>query len=305
MGELAVIGAGGVLGVTLVEQALAGGADRVHAFTHGPVPAVAAATSERVLWRTLDIADAAAVWAALSAARPAVVINAAAMTNVDQCESRRERAYAANAAGPRHIAEACVRLGAAMLQISTDYVFAGDDPHPGPYTEDAAVAPINAYGRTKLEGERAVAALCDGRVRWLVVRTALVYGLVPGGRANFITWLVGELRAGRPVRVVGDQYNTPTLVGDLARVVLHLARHDTMDIVHVVGPELLSRHAWARQIAAYYGLDEALITQATTAELRQPAARPLQSGLRTLRGHELGGIALSGVRAGLEALGPL
>src|SRR5258708_17977350 len=145
MGELAVIGAGGVLGVTLVEQVLAGGVDRIHAFTHGPVPAVSAATSERVLWRTLDIADAAAVWAALSAARPAVVINAAAMTNVDHCESHQEQAYAANAAGPRHIAEACVRLGAAMLQISTDYVFAGDDEHPGPYAEDAAVAPINAY----------------------------------------------------------------------------------------------------------------------------------------------------------------
>src|SRR5690242_18604564 len=157
MGGLAIVGAGGVVGTKLVEQALAAFDGPIPAFTHGANPPHAPAQAGRVSWQALDLGDGAAVRGALDAARPETVINTAAMTNVDACETRRDEALAANGHGPRHLAEACARLGARLLHVSTDYVFPGDAEHPGPYTEDAAVRPVNHYGWTKLEGERAIA----------------------------------------------------------------------------------------------------------------------------------------------------
>jgi dTDP-4-dehydrorhamnose reductase len=303
MGTLAIVGAGGVLGTKLVEQALATTDDHIAAFAHGASPAVPAPASERVTRRTLDIGDPDAVRTAFEEARPRAVINGAAMTNVDACEDRRDEAWAANALGPRHLAQACVRLGALLLHVSTDYVFPGDERQPGPYLEDAPVRAISHYGWTKLMGERAVAEVCAGHVPWVVARTALVYGFVPGGRANFVSWLIGELRAGRRVKIVNDQYNTPTLADDLAAALLLLLRSGGEGFFHIAGPDLVSRHEWARQIADYYRLDAGLIDMFATADLRQRAQRPLRSGLRTMRADELAGVTMRGVRDGLAALG--
>jgi dTDP-4-dehydrorhamnose reductase len=300
--ELAIVGAGGVLGAKLVEQALARTDGPIHAYTHGATPAIPARESARVTWRPLDISDGAAVRAAIEGSRPRVVINSAAMTNVDACETRRDEALAANAAGPRHLAEACVAVGARLLHVSTDYVFPGDEAQPGPYLEDAPVRTVNYYGHTKLEGERAVEAVCAGRVGWLVARTALVYGHVPGGRTNFVKFVVGELRAGRRIKVVEDQWNTPTLADDLAAALLALAGKPSEGIIHLAGPELLNRRQWAEAIAAQYDLDTTLIDVTTTAALHQVAARPLRNGLRTRRAAELGGLTFRDVRGGMDAL---
>lgn len=304
MGRLAIIGAGGVLGAKLVELALERGDDRIYAFVHQRIPEIPAAIDGRITWAPLDLSDATSVWAALEHARPTVVINAAAMTNVDACELRRTEALAANGDGPHHLAEACVALGASLVHVSTDYVFPGDAANAGPYAEDATTGPVNWYGETKLRGEHAVSEACAGRVPWLVARTALVYGHLPGGRPNFISWLVGELRAGRRARVVSDQFNTPTLAGDLAAALLHLAREprEHEGIIHIAGPDLLSREAWARAIADYYKLDATLIDVTTTERLGQRARRPLRSGLATTRAGELDGVTLRGVRAGLATL---
>lgn len=302
MRTLAIVGAGGVVGVKLVERALATTDVRIYAYTHGRMPSTPAVDSLRVTWAPLDIGDAEIVQAALEAVRPDVVINPAAMTNVDACQERRAAAWAANAAGPRHLADACVALGASLLHVSTDYVFPGEEANPGPYLEDAEPRTVNYYGETKLAGERAVAEVCAGHVPWLVARTALVYGEVAGGRTNFVRWLASELRAGKRVRVVGDQINTPTLADDLATALLMLAERGTEGIVHLAGPDLLSRVEWAQIIATYYALDASLIEVTTSAALAQPAQRPLRSGLRTKRADALTGITLRGVKAGLEAL---
>lgn len=302
MGRLAITGAGGVLGAKLVGQALAATDDEILAFTHGAIPRIPERDDARVRWQPLDLTDTSTVVATLADAHPYAVINAAAMTNVDACESRREDAFAANAAGPRALAEACLRLGAPLVHVSTDYVFPGDDEHPGPYVEGAPTRPVNVYGASKLAGEQAVCVVCADRTPWLIARTALVYGHVPGGRTNFVKWLAGELRAGRRVRIVNDQYNTPTLADDLAAALLHLARRGATGMIHLAGPDLLGRNDWAHAIARSYGLDAGLIDVVTTAELRQPAARPLRSGLRTARADDLAGVTLRGVLAGLEAL---
>lgn len=300
---LAIVGAGGVLGAKLVERALAARDGLVYAYTHGTTPAIPAATSPRVTWAPLDIADRATVDATLDTARPAAVINTAAMTNVDACESAPEAALAANGAGPRHLANACARLGARLIHVSTDYVFPGDTSQPGPYLEDAPIRPINVYGATKLAGEQAVREVCAGRVPALVARTALVYGHIPDGRTDFVSWLANELRAGRRVKIVSDQFNTPTLAADLAAALLHLLDRGSEGVIHVAGPDLLGRDAWARAIADYHHLDASLIDVITTEELKQRARRPLRSGLRTSRDGELAGVRLRGVREGLAALG--
>jgi dTDP-4-dehydrorhamnose reductase len=302
MGTLAIVGAGGVLGTKLVEHALAHSDDCIAAYVHRAIPASAAAASSRVVWEPLDLTNAAAVAQVLRQSRPYAAINAAAMTNVDACELHRDEALAVNGAGPRHLAEACVRLGTRLIHVSTDYVFPGDAQQPGPYLEDAPVRPVNYYGWTKLEGERALQQTCAGQVAWAVARTALVYGHVPDGRTNFVKWLVGELRAGRRVKIASDQMNTPTLADDLASALLYLLRQRITGIMHVAGPDVLSRYEWAQAISTYYGLDTELIEVVTTAELKQQAPRPLWSGLRTQRTSEIDGMTLRGVRAGLEAL---
>lgn len=286
MKRLWITGAGGVVGAKLVRQAArAGEYGQICAFTHGEPAAahIEYAGGERVQWARLDIGDPAAVRAAATAYPPTVILNPAAMTNVDACERLREQAWTANAEGPRHLAAVARDAGAHLLHVSTDYVFPGSDAAPGPYREDATPHAINYYGESKLGGERAIAEVCAGATPYTIVRTALVYGYIPGGRANFVTWLANELRAGRRVRIVTDQWNTPTLADDLAALLLWLARHQRTGIYHAAGPDLVGRDAWARAIASHFGLDVELIDWVTTAELAQPAPRPRFSGLRCER----------------------
>jgi dTDP-4-dehydrorhamnose reductase len=183
--------------------------------------------------------------------------------------------------GPRWLAEVCRDHSARLLHVSTDYVFPGDDAQPGPYAEDATPRAISYYGQSKLDGERAIAAVCGDDTPYAIVRTALVYGV--GRRANFVTWLAGELRAGRRVRIVRDQFNTPTIADDLAAVLLWLATHEGTGIYHAAGSDLVGRHEWALAIANHFGLDTSLIDWVTSAELAQPAPRPLRSGLTCAR----------------------
>lgn len=303
MTTLWITGAGGVVGSKLLTRAAASGRfDRIAAFAHAlptsppPGPGVA--------WAALDIGDRAAVQAAATQVPPELVINPAALTNVDACETRRADARRANTDGPRWLAEICRERAAPLLHVSTDYVFPGDAAHPGPYAEDAPPRAISWYGQTKLDGEQAIRDVLGDTGPWTIVRTALVYGFIPGGRANFVTWLAKELRAGRRVRIVRDQFNTPTLADDLAALLLWLAVNPRQGVYHGAGPDLVGRHEWALAIAAQFGLDTTLIDWVTTPELAQPAARPLRSGLLTPRwdaDRALGAPDARGVLAGLAA----
>lgn len=281
MTTLWVTGASGIVGSRLVKDAAQSGHyDRICAFAHGDVT-TPPFTAPGVEWTSLDIGDGAAVTAAAQAAPPDIIINPAAMTNVDACETRRDDAKRANADGPRHLAMVSRQHGAHLLHVSTDYVFPGDDEHPGPYAEDAAPRAINYYGQTKLEGEEAITEVCGDDSPATIVRTALVYGL--GARTNFVTWIAREIGAGKRVKIVRDQFNTPTVADDLAAALLWLAAQQRTGIYHVAGPDRLGRHDWALAIVRHFGLDEQLIDWVTTPDLGQPAPRPLQSGLSTNR----------------------
>src|SRR5262249_14981169 len=236
------------------------------------------------------------------AAAPSVIVNPAAMTNVDACETRREEARRTNALGPEHLAAVARERNAHLVDVSTQYGFPGGETQAGPYPEAGRTPRINYYGETKLAGDEIVRRICADHTPYTIVRTALVYGT--GGRSNFVTWLASELAAGRRVRIVRDQFNTPTIADDLAALLLWLAEQQVTGIYHGAGPDRIGRHEWASAIGKHFGLDFSLMDFVTTAELNQPAPRPRESGLLCERlqmdqvAH--GAPRLRGVAAGLQ-----
>lgn len=173
----------------------------------------------------LDITDMQALAHFFEANTFDLIINCAALTNVDGCETSEDRAFAINAEGSKHLAEAAQRMGAKLVQVSTDYVFPGSVP--GDRTEDDEVGPISAYGRTKLAGERAVQAVLPEH---FIVRTAWLYGYV--GK-NFVKTMLNLAKTHDQVTVVDDQYGNPTSANDLAYEILKLALTEDYGVYHV------------------------------------------------------------------------
>ena len=212
--------------------------------------------------------------------RPEVVVNCAAYTKVDACETEIERAFAVNADGAAHAADLAAAAGARLVHVSTDYVFDGEAREP--YREDAPTAPRSVYGRSKLEGERRALAY----ERSLVVRTSWLFG--PGG-PNFAATMVGLIEAGRlPLRVVDDQVGCPTYTGFLARALLDLAALEATGIVHYRNREPVSWYAFAAAIARLWS-GTAEVVPVTTAEFPRPAPRPAYSALDVGRFEHLAG----------------
>ncbi|MEU8606791.1 dTDP-4-dehydrorhamnose reductase [Actinoplanes sp. NPDC048791] len=223
----------------------------------------------------LDITDAAAVRAAV--AGHDLVINAAAWTDVDGAESNEDRATRVNGMAVELLANACVQVGARLFHLSTDYVFAGNARTP--YAEDAPTGPINAYGRSKLAGERAVlSALPD---TGYVVRTAWLYG---AHRDNFVTKMLDLAEAGRTAEVVTDQIGQPTWSFSFANGLVALARaaaHGEVPagIYHVTAAGQTSWYGFARAILALSGYEPSLIRPIGSDRRRRPARRPAFSVL--------------------------
>jgi dTDP-4-dehydrorhamnose reductase len=215
----------------------------------------------------LDVRARGAVSAAI---RPSdVVVHTAAMTDVDGCERDPEAALAVNAAGAANVAA----TGARVILLSTDYVFDGEGA--GAYAEDDPTRPLSAYGRSKLEAERAVL----GRPGNLVVRTAWVYG---NGR-NFIRSILAAERAGKPLRVVDDQRGRPTSADDLARALAYLVAAGTTGIVHVTGDGEPCTWADLAELALGHA-----VQRISSAELAAAAPRPRNSVLALGRARALG-----------------
>jgi dTDP-4-dehydrorhamnose reductase len=226
----------------------------------------------------VDIADPEAVAAVFAGiGDPAdFVVNAAAFTQVDRCETERDAAHRANAIGPKVLAEACVAAGSRLAHVSTDYVFRGDASEP--YKVDDAPDPISAYGATKLEGESFVLAAAPDS---LVVRTSWVFG---EGR-NFIGAIVRQGKARRdgsatgPLSVVDDQRGRPTYAEDLAGAIVGLLEQDCRGLYHVANAGVASWWDLARVTLDSAGFSDIEIDRARTSDLDLPAPRPLWSVL--------------------------
>ncbi len=223
---------------------------------------------------SMDLTSDASFAQIVADARPDWVVHAAAMTNVDACEKEPALAAQINGSATGALARAATQAGARFLYISTDYVFDGTS---GPYNEADATGPVQEYGRSKLEGERqALAADADA----VVARTAIVYG---PHKKNFVTWLVAELDAGRPVRIVDDQWVTPTHTRDLVEQVLALIDADARGVFHTAGAEGCSRLEMAQQVAATFRLPASLIAPIKSSALQWTARRPMDSRLATAK----------------------
>jgi dTDP-4-dehydrorhamnose reductase len=259
---------------------------------------------------TLDLADAKAVANAVRDAKPALILNAAAYTAVDKAESEEGTAAAVNATAPGILAQEAKGCGALLVHYSTDYVF--DGAKGAPYVETDPTAPLGAYGRTKLEGERAIAASgCDH----LVLRTSWVFA---ARGQNFVRTMLrlGETRP--ELRVVADQRGSPTSARDLARATLRILSGDGAltpaglqrvrgagGIYHATAPGVTTWHAFAQQIFSEWAWRNGgrfvapRVLPITTAEYPTPARRPAYSVLSNEKLLRVFGVALPGWRSGL------
>ena len=237
--------------------------------------AVLAAAGHEVLARTksqLEITDASAVSRALEESRPEVVVNCAAFTKVDACETD-PRAFEVNAKAVGSLAHACARWGAQLVQVSTDFVF--DGAKRSPYREDDETGPLSAYGRSKREGELE-ALKRDGS---LVVRASWLFGRAGW---NFIEAILKQVEAGKTrLSVVTDQIGRPTATVDLSEAILALLDAGASGVYHFANRGEVSWHGFAREILSLSGHGEVPVDPTTSQVLARPAVRPAYSSLDT------------------------
>jgi len=244
----------------------------------------------------LDLTRKGDVKSLISSFQPDVIMNAAALTNVDWCEDHREDAWNGNVVAVENLVEAARKVGAKLIHVSTDYVF---DGKTGNYSENDKPNPVNYYGKTKLAGENAI-RVAD--IDHAILRTIVVYGCGVVVKRNFALWVIDSLRAGKSIRCVTDQIANPTYVADLALAMIKVAELDKSGIFHVSGKEAVSRFEFAVRIAEGFGLDPALIEPIRTEQLVQRAARPLHTSLVTLKAETELGFKPMGVTEGIEQL---
>jgi len=285
MTEYLVIGGSGQVGGFLREEMRARGASCAGTYHRYPVAGL----------RPLDVGDGAAVRAVIREVAPAVVFLPASLTHVDRCQEHPAEGFRVNVAGAAAVCRAAAEVGARVVYFSSDYVFNGA---AGPYHELSVPDPISVYGWQKLQAEH-YALACTERV--LIVRTTGVYGWEPQGK-NFVARLVATLESGGTMQVPEDQVGTPAYGPDVARAVMDLVERDAAGVLHVAGSERASRYAFAVAAAEAFGLDPALLLPVPTAELGQPAPRPLEGGLDAARAERILGRHFTGYTEGLERM---
>ncbi|MCF7811840.1 dTDP-4-dehydrorhamnose reductase [bacterium] len=224
-------------------------------------------------YHRVDLTDKRLIFEKISEIEPQIIIHTAAMTMVDKCEQEKEACWNINVKATDHIITPARKIGAKVIFISSDYVF---DGKKGPYTENDLPRPINYYGKSKLAAEN---ILRGSDLNWAIVRTIVLYGVGIKVRASFVTWLLHELRNGKSVNIVNDQWGNGTIVDDLAAGIERIISLDKTGIYNIASHEFISRYNFAIKVAKYFKLNIDLINSITTKELKQPALRPLRSGL--------------------------
>jgi dTDP-4-dehydrorhamnose reductase len=228
----------------------------------------------------LDISGKEKVEEAFKNIKPDVVVHAATLTDVDKCELNRELAWKVNVEGTKNIAQAAEAAGSFLIYISTDYVFSGER---GCYKETDIPNPINYYGLTKLKAEEIV----QTQAEYFIARPSVIYGSNPAaGKVNFALWLIETLRKGERVKIVTDQWNTPTLNTNLAEMTLEVVERRLTGIYHMCGVTRVSRFEFAQQIAEEFGLDVGLIDKVLSSQFTWPAKRPMDSSLDTSKAQQ-------------------
>ena len=221
-----------------------------------------------------DVSDRKAAEEVFRHVKPEVVVHSAAMTDVDRCESEKALAWRTNVEGTLNIAKNCKQHGAFLLYISTDYVFDGKREK---HTETEPPNPINYYGLTKQKGEETVKNLLE---TCCIARTSVVYGASPAAeKVNFALWLMERLKRKERTNAVIDQWNSPTLNTNLAKMTLEIIEKSLTGIFHLAGATRLNRYDFAQNLAEIFNLETDLITPVESTKIPWIAKRPRDSSL--------------------------
>lgn len=222
----------------------------------------------------LDITDKASVEKVLSKYNPDVIINTAAMTNVDACESLPYECYKVNVEGFQNLFNWSAKNNAQIIQISTDFIFDGKN---GPYKEEDLPNPLSEYGKSKLKSEEV--CLNSDYKNWTILRTIVVYGTAPNlKRSNIVLWARESLKNNNSINIVDDQFRAPTWADDLALACLLAAEKEETGVFHISGPESMSIYEIVQKIADFYGINKDLIKPINSEQLGQAAERPPKTG---------------------------
>ena len=205
--------------------------------------------------------------------KPELIVHAAAMTQVDECELNKQDCYNINVTATRFIIDAAKAVNAKFVYVSTDFIFDGNS---GPYKEEDEPGPVNYYGSTKWVAEKAVE---ESGLHWAIARTILVYGVIPStGRTNIVSFVKNNLEQKLPIKMVTDQYRTPTFVHDLAAGIILIIEKDATGIFHLSGDQQMTPYEMAVETAKFFGFDAKLISKAASPDIKQPALRPSKTG---------------------------
>jgi len=263
--KLLVTGASGLLGHKLVQLALEKGHEVHSIYKEHPINLGTAIK--------LDLTDQSGVFNVISRLKPEVIIHTAAYTDVDGCEINKDLAWKVNAKATKDIATASTNIGAHLTHISTDYIFDGEK---GLYSEEDSPNPISHYGYTKLKGEEFVREHSE---EWCIARASVIYGWGLKHKLNFATWLINNLNQGKEVKVLTDQYVSPTLNTNLAEMLLEIAERKITGTLHTAGATRVSRHEFALKLVQVFNLNTNLIKPIEMNEIPWKAKRPRDSSL--------------------------
>ena len=232
-----------------------------------------AVTLTRGKFVSLDISNAEQVENVLSDNKPGIIINTAAMTMVDQCENDREGCWNANVKSVENLISSARKINAHLIHVSTDFIFDGSH---GPLDENEKPNPVNFYGESKLAAEKLI--ITSG-IPWAIVRTVLVYGVTHDmSRSNIVLWVKENLEKQKNIKVVNDQWRTPTLAEDLAQGCYLAATKKAQGIFHVSGKDFMTPYDIAIRTAEFFKLDKSLIAATDSTQFKQPAKRPARTG---------------------------
>lgn len=225
------------------------------------------------IYENLDITNPLELERIIAKYEPYAVINTAAMTNVDQCETDKENCDLLNIKAVEYLTKSCAKHNVYLVHLSTDFIFDGQD---GPYKEEDEAKPLSYYGRSKWEAEKII---MNSSLDYSILRTIIVYGVAAKmSRSNIVLWAKSALEKGDTIKVVNDQFRMPTLAEDLANACILAIDKRAKGIYHVSGKDYMSVIEMVKRIAKFYNLDENLIQETDSSTLNQAAKRPARTG---------------------------
>ncbi len=229
---------------------------------------------------SLDLVNFEKIKQTMLKIKPDIVIHLAAMTNVDLCETEKELAHTLNAKSTETLAKESAKINAFFVYVSTDYVFDGKE---GMRKEDDIPNPLGYYGKTKLEGEMSLNNLASS---WVIVRTSTPFG-IHSKKKSFPLWVKENIESNKEIKVLTDQYTSPTYVPNLSKMIIEVSTKQFNGIIHLAGSTRISRYDFAVMIAEKLGLDRSLLLKAKTEDMSWKAKRPKDSSLDVTKATEI------------------